>query len=200
MEEEDIGDIPAIETDTDGESDRSGGSRSGNEGGGGAEGGPNEGHDEDDEWVDVEEEEEEEERGSSSEGESWNSASTASNDGLVNPFPWLPFLQWGAGDWGENNEGDQSDWSDPPPSSEHSDDSWETEEEEVVIGGTGAREASEDWDEPETPGVPPAQPLVLPVVEAYDAHIRLDQNGQHTDDSSSNSWETPDEGGGGVNP
>ncbi len=197
-EEEDISDVPPIETDSDGDSDRNGGVVEGGVEGEGEGEEPHGGEEEgDDGWVDVEEEGEEGEEEESSEEESWDSASDGSNDPLVNPFPWLPLLQWGIGDWGEGDQEEQSDRSDVQPSSaEQSDNSWETEDEEVVIGGSGAGTGDrdgdplEDWDEGRDPEAP--EQFDVPQVEAYDAHIRLDLNGHRSGDSS-NSWETADE-------
>ena len=109
---------------------------------------------------------------------------------------------------------DHSDWSSFTQSdshSLHSDSSWETEEEEVIIGGSphdlppnesrGDQEG-EDWDSELGNGSATATLTsgVLPLttnsrasslprsLDAYDAHIRLDQNGTTSDDSLA--WET----------
>ena len=81
-----------------------------------------------------------------------------------------------------------SDWTNSFTQSDShssgSDSSWETEEEEVVIGG-GQELEEENWDDELGDGETVAR-AVLPMetfptgplsTNAYDAHIRLDQNG-----------------------
>ena len=103
----------------------------------------------------------------------------------------------------------------------HSDSSWETEDEEVIIGGEeggsphnlganeGGEQPSEDWDrelgeenqDTDTASVamaivslPPAtrEASIPRSLDAYDAHIRLDQNGTENSDELQ-SWETANE-------